>query len=337
MAQVGPDEAASNLSNWTGKITTPPEWMKSQSIDTIWTVGFGTLALLTLFVYFLPRAASNRAVVEARSTDTNSSDPEFISLQTAMKLAYEHLRESRSIYASAAESMSSPSKNETRADAILHWLAWLIVPKLDLYGESPPSTKREIVSPRIVKGGAFASGLSQLCSRDSSHGPLFSNLMVRKQDLNKVVESLAAATKLEQPDDAHGADFDAGFQRATFTRNPTKESAVLRLTQLRGTGVVIRNSAARVTVPSELHEWTRNVKAWMDDVIDALRAVNDVDAEWFKTLDVVPPARIQVPVRLSSSVDASIFQANYNQHDYRLVRLERLLIKYGVAYEAPKQ
>jgi hypothetical protein len=54
MSQVGPDEAVSNLSKWYGKVSTPPEWIQRPELDTIWTVAFLALAVLSIVAYFIP-------------------------------------------------------------------------------------------------------------------------------------------------------------------------------------------------------------------------------------------------------------------------------------------
>jgi hypothetical protein len=121
-------------------------------------------------------------------------------------------------------------------------------------------------------------------------------------------------------------------KEAAFERNEkNKEAAILRLTQLRGKGVVIRNEAAKIQYTSHLDDWSGRVTEWMYEVIDILKTVSAADSEWFATLDTVGTARVQVPIRLTGQTDISMLMSTYNQHDLRLVRLENLLKKYGVA------
>lgn len=110
-----------------------------------------------------------------------------------------------------------------------------------------------------------------------------------------------------------------------------KDAALLRLTQLRGEGVVIRNAAAKIYYTNHLDAWSRSVTDWMREVIETLKTVSAADSEWFATLDTVGPARVQVPIRLTGQADISMLVSTYNQHDLRLVRLENLLKKYGIA------
>jgi len=122
--------------------------------------------------------------------------------------------------------------------------------------------------------------------------------------------------------------FEHGFNKATFERNKgNAEAAVLRLAQLRTEGVKIRNEAGYVD-DTNLQEWLGKLDTWMHEVLDAIRAVSAVDAELFRTLDVVTPARLQVPIRLKNQLHVPVFVNVYNQHDLRLVRLKDLLEKY---------
>jgi hypothetical protein len=128
------------------------------------------------------------------------------------------------------------------------------------------------------------------------------------------------------------AEFATAFNRTLFESNKSnKDAAILRLTQLRGEGVVIRNDANSLLFTSDLDAWVRRVTGWMNEVIEALRSVSVAESEWFATLDAVPGARVPIPnVRLGGEADRAMFVSIFCQHDYRLVRLERLLHKHGI-------
>ena len=153
----------------------------------------------------------------------------------------------------------------------------------------------------------------------------------RDSAVNEVVELATSAESIAVQKTKLDADFEYGFNRATFQRAPTRDAALLRLTQLRSEGVVIRNDATKVNNATHLETWSRMVSDWMYEVIETIKPVSRADSEWFLTLDTVPPARVQVPIRLAGQADISKLQSTYNQHDFRLVRLENLLKKYGVA------
>lgn len=126
-------------------------------------------------------------------------------------------------------------------------------------------------------------------------------------------------------------EFVRGFNHATSHRVSTKDEALLHLARLRTEGLGIRNSASDLYYTGNLDGWSQKVIEWMTDVIGSLKPLSSADSEWFATLDVVPRARVPIPnVRLGRDRNNE-FHAIFNQHDYRLVRLEDLLKKYGAA------
>lgn len=137
------------------------------------------------------------------------------------------------------------------------------------------------------------------------------------------------ANKSTETDEARFAE---GYARATYQINASnKDAAILRLTQLRGTGVIIRNEAEGIQ-DEQLKPWLRRVEGWMEDVISVTRNIDQADAEAFRTLDTVP---LTPRVNIGSSCRkpeniAALFKA-YREHDYRLVRLAKILQKHGVA------
>lgn len=127
------------------------------------------------------------------------------------------------------------------------------------------------------------------------------------------------------------AAFRLGYERGNFKITPGRDAAVLRLTQLRSEGVVIRNDGSGLPDTLDLDSWISQVNGWMNEVIEALTRVSAEDSEWFKTLGEVPLSRVSIPnVRLTGDLDRSLFSRTFCQHDYRLARLDGLLKKYGV-------
>jgi hypothetical protein len=59
----------------------------------------------------------------------------------------------------------------------------------------------------------------------------------------------------------------------------------------------------------------------MERVANTIRAINKADAEWFVTLDTVPPPRILAPTTAKA----------FGEHDFWLVKLESLITRYLAA------
>ncbi|MEK7459234.1 MAG: hypothetical protein AAB663_02395 [Patescibacteria group bacterium] len=146
-----------------------------------------------------------------------------------------------------------------------------------------------------------------------------------KQRLREL-ELLTEQSATRQADD----DLKFGFAKATFQRSPSRENALLLLTQLRRKGVAIRNDASGIQFTGQLDGWASRVDAWRQEAIKALAAIDRADSDWFAILDIVPPARVPLHVRLTGEFDAHSLQSLYGQLDCRLDRLDRLLRKYGV-------
>ena len=112
-----------------------------------------------------------------------------------------------------------------------------------------------------------------------------------------------------------------------------RETVKLSLIKLRTEGVAIRNSVSKIyySGTSDFERWLKEVDGWKNEVIETIEKIDAADSEWFKTLDAVPSPRVQMPnVRLGKEMLDTCCRI-YSQHDYRLVRLEKLLNKYGVA------
>src|SRR5688500_13127348 len=122
-----------------------------------------------------------------------------------------------------------------------------------------------------------------------------------------------------------------GSNRATFKRNPNLKAATLRLTQLRGEGVVIRNDGAQLMFTSHLDAWAKRILDWMKETIETIKVIDEADSEWFTILGEVPAARVPIPnVQLGGYTDREMFVKLFREHDFRLARLDQLLKKYGV-------
>ena len=98
------------------------------------------------------------------------------------------------------------------------------------------------------------------------------------------------------------------------------EDARLELAKLRTEGVSLRNRCVPLT--TSLPEWIAECQGWTGRVIETIKKISQADAEWFKTLDAVPPPRLF----LESSNPAQIL--TYRVHDFYLVKLEELIKKY---------
>ena len=98
------------------------------------------------------------------------------------------------------------------------------------------------------------------------------------------------------------------------------EDARLELAKLRTEGVDLRNRC--VPLAMSLSEWIAECQGWTGRVIETIKKISQADAEWFKTLDAVPPPRLF----LESSNPAQIL--TYRVHDFYLVKLEELIKKY---------
>ncbi len=115
-----------------------------------------------------------------------------------------------------------------------------------------------------------------------------------------------------------------------FAPEPSKEEALLLLTQLRAKGVKIRNAAYSINSTSGLDSWSNDVIEWMNEVIETFKPMSAHDAEWIATLDTVPPPRVPLPRVQLGDFDGTVLENTFRQHDCRLARLDKLLVKHGV-------
>jgi hypothetical protein len=114
--------------------------------------------------------------------------------------------------------------------------------------------------------------------------------------------------------------------RAAHPAEPTqiapRNEARLRLARLRTAGVALRNRSLRL---DEVLNWISNVQDWAVAVAAEIEKVDAADAEWFRTLDTVPPPRV-VFNDLSPE-----YSSTFRQLDFMLIKLERLIAGYSSA------
>lgn len=98
--------------------------------------------------------------------------------------------------------------------------------------------------------------------------------------------------------------------------------ARVNISRLRTRGVELRNEAATDLEDDEdLVRWETAILKWHIDVKKAIKEISIADAEWFGTLDVVPPPRIM----LSKFVNNDSHLKLYRQHDYQVYRLGEMI------------
>lgn len=111
----------------------------------------------------------------------------------------------------------------------------------------------------------------------------------------------------------------AGPDRASIASRD-KDEIRLRLAHLRTAGVQLRNRKLSL---EEVAEWQSDVRDWSQAVLAEIVKIDLADAEWFRTLDAVPPPRV-ICVQLSPH-----YSKTFRELDYMLVKLEQLLIRHS--------
>ena len=99
-----------------------------------------------------------------------------------------------------------------------------------------------------------------------------------------------------------------------------REQARLRLAHLRTAGVKLRNSELHL---EKVTDWALEVGDWALAVAAEIEKIDRADAEWFRTLDAVPPPRVNF-VDLSPG-----YSKAFRELDFMLVKLERLITNYS--------
>lgn len=105
------------------------------------------------------------------------------------------------------------------------------------------------------------------------------------------------------------------------------KGSYLELAELRKSGVELRN-LGRHLISSKVSwaQWESDVINWNTNVIACLEKANEAAAEWFGTLDVVPGRmRVKILEHLADKKESNAHIKLYKEHDFSLVRLERLI------------
>ncbi len=104
-------------------------------------------------------------------------------------------------------------------------------------------------------------------------------------------------------------------------RRPQRpEDPRLNLSQLRTEGVEIRNNAGALAAS----DFCSQAGEWANETVYQIENIDPPDAEWFKTLDAVPPPRVAPPSGLSGEALKC-----FGELDFGLTKLEELIRKYG--------
>lgn len=102
----------------------------------------------------------------------------------------------------------------------------------------------------------------------------------------------------------------------------------VRLSELRSTGVTLRNAGTALQNSNgDFEAWETSINAWLQQVVSEISAIDAADSEWFKVLDAVPDPR--VPLYFPKKHKEGKHIKLHREHDYRLLRLDKLLEKYG--------
>ncbi len=82
----------------------------------------------------------------------------------------------------------------------------------------------------------------------------------------------------------------------------------------------------RAIVTAQSTYWALEVGDWALAVAAEIEKIDRADAEWFRTLDAVPPPRVRF-VDLSPA-----YSKTFRELDFMLVKLERLITNYSSAH-----
>ncbi len=101
-----------------------------------------------------------------------------------------------------------------------------------------------------------------------------------------------------------------------------RNEARLHLARLRTAGVSLRNRQLEL---DEVADWMSQFRDWELAVVAEIEKIDAADAEWFRTLDAVPPPRVNFN-ELSPE-----YSKAFRELDFKLVKLERLMTNYSSA------
>ncbi len=105
-----------------------------------------------------------------------------------------------------------------------------------------------------------------------------------------------------------------------------REAARLRSAELITEGVGLRNEALDHYNPfndDELQGWGNRAMLWHNAVLATLKSVSPADAEWYRTLNEVPPPVIPL-AEPPWGADEGVLEI-YRDHNFRLKKLDQLV------------
>ncbi len=101
------------------------------------------------------------------------------------------------------------------------------------------------------------------------------------------------------------------------------------LSKLREDGVKLRNLGLEGFETLDAYDaWMAETRESRRNVYRRIRNISVADAEWFKTMDVVPPARIPIDKPNSAFLDSeqtAAFHKRYDQHDFQVFRFGEMI------------
>lgn len=176
--QVGPQEAASNLSKWANfiGIENIPKWLVSKSADA-WASWLGFIGFLVWAAWFFLR-------------DARFNPRRKIQMPEAATTTYEQLRAHDSLWASAADRFSGSNLGRTREEGVLLYIATAFTTQnVPLYGKRPPSRLYELINPEEFKRGTFSNSGAIFSYHGEKH-PRYVEIAVEARDLGKVIAKM---------------------------------------------------------------------------------------------------------------------------------------------------
>jgi len=173
-----------------------------------------------------------------------------------------------------------------------------------------------------------------------SQGEAYEDSVLKHSELDRCIDNIVKGTNYQSPRHAAGLyaqrakKFAVSLQTLIAELNSSRPACIdkvkrpkrrAHLSVLRTEGVAIRNKGQRLK--SDFPTWEVEVATWASNVIQAIAAIDEADAEWFKTLDTVPPPRL--PILTPFPKHEAKHLKIYREHDYRIVKLDQIIQRYG--------
>ncbi len=287
----------------------------------------GCAFLLGKHYYSIPNELRGAKAVVVPAIPTESA---FISMREAGLRAYERLRGTD--WTKIADRPMPGKSHVLPEEKIVHMASVLKNIGLNVYGKQKPVRDRELIDPDNLKSGVICDeGNSFRRHTDPKDSPTYTELEAIESEVIALIDGmLSDASKKPTADYVNDLQFQMGFTEAAMDTNPTPENAKLHLAKLRSFGVALRNGSALIS-DDQVNDWLKASDQWCRDVADALEKIDETDAEMFRTLDLVPAARVNVRHNIVDAWALNKFTNKYNQHDYRLKLLREYLDKYRSA------